>query len=131
MSDSISAAATDLTVFNVDTMLKYMGNDAKALVVVTKIVGDAIAPAQAQLEQAGAAMHDGRADDACRVFHVMRGTVGSLGAKRFVQAALALEQALREGRAEQFDSLLAALTDEYQLVQGQATDWLRRHSAAA
>jgi|SRR5471032_877227 len=130
MSDSLSAA-TDLTVFNVDTMLKYMGNDAKALAVVSKIVGDAIAPGRGQLEQAGAAMREGRVDDACRVFHVMRGTVGSLGAKRFVQAALALELALREGRSEQFATLLAALTDEYQLVLEQATGWLGRNGANA
>lgn len=128
MSDFISAA-TDETVFNVDTMLKYMGNDAKALAVVTKIVGDAIAPGRAQLEQAGAAIAGGRFDDACRIFHVMRGTVGSLGAKRFVQAALALELALRERRAEQFDTLLSALAAQYQLVHEQATAWLRLREA--
>ena len=128
MSDSISAA-TDETVFNVDTMLKYMGNDANALAVVAKIVGDAIAPGRAQLEQAGAAIGEGRLDDACRIFHVMRGTVGSLGAKRFVQASLALELALREGRAEQFGTLLAALNEQYQLVQARAGAWLRRNDA--
>src|SRR5471032_108900 len=128
MSDSISAA-TDETVFNVDTMLKYMGNDAKALAVVTKIVGDAIAPGIAQLELAGVGLRDGRADEACRVLHVMRGTVGSLGAKRFVRAALALELALREGRSEQGVALLAALTGEYELVLEQATSWLRRTGA--
>jgi len=130
MSDSISAA-TDETVFNVDTMLKYMGNDAKALAVVTKIVGDAIAPGIAQLELAGAALREGRADEACRIFHVMRGTVGSLGAKRFVQAALALELALREGRSEYYASLLATLTVEYRLVLEQAAGWLRRNGANA
>jgi len=130
MSDSISAA-TDETVFNVDTMLKYMGNDAKALAIVAKIVGDAIAPCRAQLEQADAAIREGRLDDACRIFHVMRGTVGSLGAKRFVQAALALELALREGRAAQFGALLGALTEQYKLVHEQATGWLRRHGTGS
>jgi len=61
----------------------------------------------------------------------MRGTVGSLGAKRFVQAALALELALREGRSEYYASLLATLTVEYRLVLEQAAGWLRRNGANA
>jgi hypothetical protein len=130
MSDSISAA-TDETVFNVDTMLKYMGNDANALAVVTRIVRDAIAPGGGQLELAGAAVREGRIADACRVFHVMRGTIGSLGAKRFVRTALALEVALREGRGEQFETLLAAVTVEYQLMLEQATAWLQHRGASA
>ncbi|WP_296000778.1 Hpt domain-containing protein [Rugamonas sp.] len=127
MSDT-SSAAPDESVFSVASMLKYMGSDAKALTVVVKIVTDAIAPGLAPLEQATTAIHEGRLDDACRIFHVMRGTVGSLGTKRFVQAALDLELALRDGHGD-FDANLAAVGREYRLALDQAAAWLAAHGA--
>lgn len=130
MSDT-SSAAPDESVFSVTTMLKYMGNDAKALAVVVKIVTDATAPGHAQLEQAASAIREGRLDDACHIFHVMRGTVGSLGAKRFVQAALDLELALREGRDGEFPALLAAVGREHQLALDHANAWLASHAPAS
>jgi len=116
------------TVFSVDTLLKYMGNDDKALAVVSKIVRDACAPGLEPIQRAGAALDEQRLYDAGRIFHSVRGSVGTLGAKRMVTASLALEQALVEQRGADIPSLFAAFQAEYQAVLDHANAWLRTHA---
>jgi len=120
---------TDAAIFSVTTLLKYMGNDDKALAVVTKIVRDACAPRRAPLEQARAAIEAGRLTDAGKIFHGLRGSVGTLGAKRLVAASLALEQALVDRDTPRIASLLAAVDTEYGLVLEHADAWLLQHPA--
>ncbi len=123
MSDSPRSHA-DENVFSVTTLLKYMGNDDKALAIVTKIVRDACAPRRTPLDQARAAIEDGRLTEAGKVFHGLRGSVGSLGAKRLVAAALALEQALGARDAASIPALLSTVEAEYDAVMAAADDWL-------
>jgi len=126
MSDIVPPEAGETT-FAVDTLLKYMGNDDKALAVVGKIVRDALTPGMEPLERAQAALDEQRFHDAGRIFHSLRGSVGTLGAKRLVAAALALEQALVEQRTADVPALFAALQREYQAVLDQAGAWLKHH----
>ncbi|MGV7206289.1 Hpt domain-containing protein [Oxalobacteraceae bacterium A2-2] len=128
MSEPTQAGDAD-QVFSVDTLLKYMGNDDKAYAVVGKIVRDAAAPGMEPLEQAGAAIREQRLTDASRILHSLRGSVGSLGAKRLVQASLRLERALAEAAPDQIPAFYAILEQEYRLVLDQADDWLRQHAA--
>lgn len=114
------------SIFSVDVLLKYMGNDDKALGVVSKIVRDACAPGMTPFELAGAALREDRLTDAGKIFHTLRGSIGTLGAKRLVSASLKLEQAIAERRTEDIPSLFAALESEYQLVLRDADEWLKR-----
>lgn len=123
MSDTPRSHA-DENVFSVTTLLKYMGDDDKALAIVTKIVRDACAPRRTPLDQARAAIEDGRLTEAGKVFHGLRGSVGSLGAKRLVAAALALEQALGAHEAANIPALLSTVEAEYDAVMAAADDWL-------
>ena len=123
MSES-SPSAPEENVFSVATLLKYMGNDDKALAIVSKIVRDACAPGMAPFQQAGAAIREERLVDAGKVFHSLRGSIGTLGAKRLVASSLKLEQALAERQTEHIPQLFAELESEYQLVLRQAGDWL-------
>ncbi|NYE60085.1 chemotaxis protein histidine kinase CheA [Duganella sp. 1224] len=118
-------------IFSVDTLLKYMGNDDKALSIVSKIVRDACAPRMTPFETAGALLREGRLPEAGKIFHSLRGSIGALGAKRLVAASLKLEQAIAERQTELIPSLFAALESEYQLVLHEADDWLRRATPAA
>lgn len=120
---------TDEAIFSVTTLLKYMGNDGKALAVVTKIVRDACAPRRAPLEQARAAIDAGRLTDAGKIFHGLRGSVGTLGAKRLVAASLALEQAMVDRDTPRIPTLLAVVDTEYDLVLDHADAWLAQHPA--
>ena len=118
-------------IFSVDTLVKYMGNDDKAVGVVAKIVRDACAPGMAPLEQAGLALREERLTDAGKVLHSLRGSIGALGAKRLVAASLKLEQAIAERQGDLIPPLFAALEAEYQLVLRHAEAWLQRHTPAA
>ncbi len=119
------------SVFSVDVLLKYMGNDDKALGIVSKIVRDACAPGMTPFEQAGVALREQRYVDAGKIFHSLRGSIGTLGAKRLVTASLKLEQSIAERRLDDIPALFAALEAEYQLVLRQADDWLGRNTSAA
>lgn len=127
MPETIPSDASE-TIFTVDTLLKYMGNDDKALEIVSKIVRDACAPGMEPVQRAMAALRDERLQEAGRIFHTLRGSVGTLGAKRMVHASLQLESALSEERVDQIAPLLAAFQSEYQLVLDQAAAWLLEHA---
>lgn len=127
MSDA-APSQSELSIFTVDTLLKYMGNDDKALAIVAKIVRDACVPRMTPLEQAGAALRENRLADAGKIFHSLRGSIGALGAKRLVAASLKLEQAIVERQEALIPPLFAALESEYQLVLREADDWLQRHA---
>jgi HPt (histidine-containing phosphotransfer) domain-containing protein len=118
-------------VFSVVTLLKYMGNDDKALAIVSKIVRDACAPGMEPFRQARAALDEDRLGDAGKVFHSLRGSIGTLGARRLVASSLKLEQALAERQSEHIPPLFAELESEYQLVLQHAADWLARNTAQA
>ncbi|OFA07054.1 Hpt domain-containing protein [Duganella sp. HH101] len=126
MSDA-TPPATEETIFSVDTLLKYMGNDGKALTIVSKIVRDACAPGMAPVQQAAAALREERYTDAGKTLHSLRGSIGTLGAKRLVAASLKLEQAIAERQPDQIPPLFAALESEYQLVLQSADAWLQRN----
>jgi chemotaxis protein histidine kinase CheA len=121
-----SKQATEETIFSVDILLKYMGNDDKALAVVSKIVRDACAPGMAPFELAATALHAQRLDEAGKIFHSLRGSIGTLGAKRLVNASLELEKAIAEQRTDAIAGLFAAVESEYRLVLRDADAWLQR-----
>jgi HPt (histidine-containing phosphotransfer) domain-containing protein len=127
MSDA-SPPKGEETIFSVDTLLKYMGNDDKALAIVSKIVRDACAPGLAPIQQAGAALREERLPEAGKLLHSLRGSIGTLGAKRLVASSLKVEQAVAERQLDQIPPLFAALEAEYVLVLQSANEWLQRNA---
>ena len=130
MTEASKQAAED-TIFSVDTLLKYMGNDEKALAIVSKIVRDACAPRMAPFELAGTALREQRLAEAGKIFHSLRGSIGTLGAKRLVSASLQLEQAIAAQSTDAIPALFAAVESEYQLVLRDADAWLQRNASSA
>ncbi|MYN45812.1 Hpt domain-containing protein [Pseudoduganella sp. FT93W] len=119
---------SEVSIFSVDTLLKYMGNDDKARAMVGKIVADACAPGMQPLLLAGTAIREGRLTDAGKMLHTLRGAIGTLGAKRLVSASLELEQALLGQHTEQIPTLFASVDAEYRLVLHAAENWLRQNA---
>jgi HPt (histidine-containing phosphotransfer) domain-containing protein len=125
------ASASDEAIFCVDKLMQFMGSDEKAINNVVKIVRDGIGPGLEPLNVAGEAIRDNRLMEARRVLHNLRGSVGALGAKRFVAACLALELALQEGRLMEVPMLFTAVEGELKLVLETAGAWLDQHSGRA
>jgi HPt (histidine-containing phosphotransfer) domain-containing protein len=125
MSESETRSAAE-PIFTVDALLKYMGNDQKAIVVVAKIVSDALATGEQLLAVARRGVSAAQYAEAAHAFHGLRGSVGTLGAKRFVGAAMAAELAIIEHRHADVAPLLAVVESEFGLVAEQAAAWLAR-----
>lgn len=117
--------------FTVDSLLRYMGGDARARAVVAKIVRDALDAAAAPMERAGAAVRAGDYADAARVFHDLRGSIGTLGTRRFVRAALALEEAMAARRQDAVPALLDDVEREFREAMHHARRWLDNGAPAA
>lgn len=124
-------SATDDQVFSVATLLAYMANDDKAYAIVGKVVRDACTPGMAPLEQAAQAIGNGKLSEAAKIFHGLRGSIGTLGARRLIAASLALEQALVTNENAAIPALLATVRGEYGAVLEQGEKWLREHANPA
>ena len=124
MSES-GSRSVDESIFTVDTLLKYMGNDQEAIAVVSRIVTDALETGNQLFDVASGSLHTSRYDEAAHAFHGLRGSVGTLGTKRFIAACFAVEVAIREQRLNDFVDLLTIAQQEFKLVTEHATAWLR------
>ena len=122
------APAGEAGAFNIDSLMRVMGRDAKGRAVMVKMVRGAIDSGMAPVEQADQALREGRPRDAARLFHGLRGAVGVLGARRLIQATIDAEAAISEQRdeelAQHFDAVRAAL--EQTLAEARA--WLDRQA---
>lgn len=119
-----SATLSDEPFFTVDSLLRYMGGDERARMVVAKIVRNALAAGTAPMERAAACVRAGDYIEAARVFHDLRGSVGTLGTRRFVRAALSIEEAMAKQRQDAIPALLDAVECEFRQALSHAREWL-------
>ena len=119
------------TVFAVDKLISYMGDDQAGRTIIAKIVTDAIAPGTAPLDLAALALREQRVEDAARILHGLRGSIGSLGCQRFVTASLAVELAMAQQRLADVPALFEQVEAEYRLALQQAAAWLQQHHTGA
>ncbi len=126
MPESVTGTSIE-PIFNVDGLFKFMGSDEKGRAIIGKIVHDALVAGREPVRQACDAARSGQYDEAARVLHGLRGTVGNLGAKRFVSAALALELAMAEQRQNDVPVLLPAIEHEFDLVMESGNNWLKQY----
>jgi HPt (histidine-containing phosphotransfer) domain-containing protein len=126
MAAANEAPAPDPEAFNMDSLMKVMGRDAKGRGVMVKMVSGALEAGMAPVEQAGLALQEGRPRDAAKLLHGLRGSVGVLGAKRLIQATIAAEAAINEGRADQAERHYLEVKAELELTLALAAAWLRQ-----
>jgi two-component system sensor histidine kinase/response regulator len=81
-----------------------------------------------QYEQALLAWQERRYDDAARVFHTMRGSMGTLGATVFVETSRLLETAIKAEQAEEVDRLFVEIKSVLDLTLTQAQEWLNQQA---
>ncbi|WP_394777384.1 response regulator [Undibacterium sp.] len=81
------------------------------------------------MDQAHVAWLEGRREDVLRIFHAMRGSVGTLGNFRFVDAALDLENAIRAQQNDRVNSLFSVVEKELDMTISTARAWLNDNEA--
>ncbi|WP_348692655.1 response regulator [Duganella fentianensis] len=125
---SVTPAAAEAGVFNMDSLMRVMGKDAAGRAMMERMVRGAIDSGMGPVEVAGLALQEGRLRDAAHAFHGLRGAVGVLGAKRLVQATLDAEQAINSDAVSADGADLApyflAVRQELALTLAQARAWL-------
>ncbi|WP_374580810.1 PAS domain S-box protein [Pseudoduganella sp.] len=117
-------------VFSVRKLLAVIGNSPQRQNIVS-LVGRVVRQSQAEFDLARARWEEGDSAAAAAALHALRGGVGSLGARDFAEASLAVEQALREhdaaGAASQFERAGQALA----ATLAAAAHWLQLEQPAA
>jgi HPt (histidine-containing phosphotransfer) domain-containing protein len=91
-----------------------------------KMVRSALESGMQPMDEADQALREGRHHDAARALHGMRGAVGSLGAKRLINATLDAEVAITEGPMDDVPRLFAVVRQELEMVLEAARAWLEK-----
>ncbi|HEY0061903.1 MAG TPA: CHASE domain-containing protein [Telluria sp.] len=121
-------------VFDVQALMKLNARHPERRHELVGLIGRVLARAGPQLAAARAAHAGGAVDDAAKELHSLRGTVGIVGARRFIRTSLQLEQLLREGGdAAHIAPLFDQLEREWQETVATAEAWLASigHTTAA
>jgi len=121
--------AGEPSAFNIDSLMRVMGRDAKGRAVMVKMVRGAIDSGMEPVEQADQALREGRPRDAARLFHGLRGAVGVLGARRLIQATIDAETAISEARDAELAHHVDAVRAELEQTLAEARAWLARQTA--
>ncbi len=109
--------------------LEMLGkSDPKNMQKILTSVAAVIENASEQRRQVKAALDEQRFDDAARLLHTMRGSVGTLGAKVFAELSLKAEIEIREGDKKNVDGLLLKVDEALQKTINAARHWLELKS---
>ena len=120
------APADDLSTFNMDSLMRVMGRDAKGRAVMFKMVRGALDTGMQPVIDIDLARAEGRLRDAARLLHGLRGAVGALGAKRLIQATIDAEGAITDQQEESAPALCEAVRQELERTLAAARAWLER-----
>jgi PAS domain S-box-containing protein len=118
-------------VFDVSQLIAIAGDNADYLAATMRVIRNMAEGGAAQIELARRALSEGRHADAARVFHSMRGSIGTLGASRFMRAASDIEMALRARDDASAEPLFARAAQEMAMVAAAAQAWLATQAALA
>jgi PAS domain S-box-containing protein len=123
-----AAAPESDGVFDVSSLVNEADADESNARIMVALIGALVDAGTDALDQLADAWRDDRVPAAARTLHGLRGSVGSLGARRFAAAALALERAMHAtpGDHARLDQLLRSAQEELGATLRAAAAWLAR-----
>ena len=102
-------------VFDPDKLLEMSKDNPALRNALTSLIRNVVERAPRQFHDARLAWEDGRVEEAARLLHTMRGTIGTMGAPRFAEMARELESAIQASQesqgAKMFDATQLALNE--------------------
>ena len=130
-AQAFDAQAFDARVFDAGQLMVMCKDNESARTSLLGMISKVVNESMLKFEGAWQAWRTGQSQEAVRVLHTMRGSIGSLGAQVFADAALRLESAIKEDSADQ-----AAIEARFELTRSalqamvqQATLWLAEQNA--
>ncbi|HEU4844598.1 MAG TPA: ATP-binding protein, partial [Burkholderiaceae bacterium] len=118
-------------VFDLRPLLDAIGSYPGHLETMRQMVGQFVDAGTAAIDGARLAWQEGHRAEAAATLHTARGSIGALGARRFVSASLALEGALRDGDDGLAAALFAPVKTALQATLAAAAAWLAGGGPAA
>ncbi|MEO4030371.1 Hpt domain-containing protein, partial [Chromobacterium vaccinii] len=125
--EASASAEADKVVFSTE-LLRLAGSSPAARERVRKLMQMLIDTSGPEMTRIQASLEQGLLDAGARQLHAMRGSVGSFGAADLVSLLKSLEKAVKEGRSQNWPSLLRDIELELERVAGAARAWLADNS---
>ncbi|GGD00832.1 hypothetical protein GCM10011396_55510 [Undibacterium terreum] len=129
--EDVAGAPDADDIFAPDKLLEFMAMDPRAAEVIVKMIRDLVASDMLPVDEIKADLSHGRNQEVARRLHGMRGSIGTLGTKRFVAAALEMERAIVEEQQAALPTSLEAVEKEFALVLQSARAWLSQKGNVA
>ncbi len=117
-------------IFDVQQLLHFGNDDPNHLLALLGLIRDVCGAAQGKFDMALTSWRAGDAAEAKRTLHSLRGSIGTLGARRFAATTLALEKALQQDGGDietLFDQAAIDLTATLRALK----EWLSRQQGSA
>jgi CheY-like chemotaxis protein len=113
-------------VFDLQGLIKSMGGEQASGAMLAGLVRDLVERGTEVLTPLPQWWREGRREEAARALHTLRGSIGTLGAARFAQACLLLEQALKQDGVDDamLDGLHLRVRSELEATLAAAGTWL-------
>jgi len=117
--------------FNPRSLEMLAAADPKSLPKILSTISALIERASSQMLELKAAVSEDRSDDAARLLHTMRGSIGTLGAKAFAVLSLQAENEIREGDGKHLPQLLVRVEEALTKTRQAARVWLEQKHLAS
>lgn len=117
-------AADELATFDVGALVALGKHDQGYLGTLVALIDKAVADGLTPIADAQRAWQEGRHREAAMAFHTLRGSFGTLGARRFAARALQLELAIHSGHRAEAETLFPVIAEDLQATLTAAQTWL-------
>jgi CheY-like chemotaxis protein/HPt (histidine-containing phosphotransfer) domain-containing protein len=111
-------------IFNVDKFLAMVAGNSEQTQKTTLLIRNLIDSSTASMAKVDLAFAEQQYEEVAHLLHTMRGSIGVLGAKRFVEASRELEFAVRNNDADVMESLYPKVKEELAATIAAAHVWL-------
>ena len=118
-------------VFDVTPLIKLSANNPEQRNAFIALIIKTGQQAPLDLARAGVALAQGRIDDCAKLLHSVRGSVGTLGARRYAAASLRLEENLKRASGRELVALLAVAEAEMAATRTALEGWIEHYQSGA
>lgn len=124
----VEAVPADEVVFDIEPLCAVAEGDAHYRQMLARMVSRTLDNGLTQLDEARDAWLEGRPDEAARMLHAMRGSLGTLGARRFAAISQKIEAAIRNQDNQQAGELFVQAHEVLKQALVAARAWLDNES---
>ncbi|MFZ6799560.1 response regulator [Undibacterium sp. Di24W] len=115
--------------FDPDRFMEFCEGNPAYRATFLELIKNMINKSPAQYAEALQAWKEQQNEEAARVFHTMRGSLGTLGAIEFIEISRTLESAIKQNETEKVDVLFLKTKEVLDQTLVEAQQWLNRQDS--